>query len=107
MNNSLVTNTGVQQNIEEILGLKEMSVEEQQLFLDSVGSLIIESAVIKYIVGLDTDNRERFSDWLEENQRDEALLERSLDVYPDFAEVLTEEMGAFQSEALRLFGATA
>jgi hypothetical protein len=107
MNTSHHTYTGVQQSIEEILGLNDMSDEERQLFLANVGALVIESAVLKYIVGLDVSAREQFDAWLEVNHKDEALLERSLEVYPEFAEVLAEEMGAFQSEALRLFGVTA
>jgi hypothetical protein len=107
MNTSLVTQNGVQNSIEEILGLNDMPAEEQQLFLASVGALIIESAVLKYVVGISSELRDEFAVWLEENQKDESLLERSFHVYPAFAEVLTEEMGAFQSEALRLFGVTA
>ncbi len=107
MNTLLHTPSTIQHTIEEILGLNDMSAEEQQIFLANVGALIIESAVLKYVVGLDPVSLKQFDSWLTVNQQAETLLERSLIAYPDFAEVFAEEMGAFQSEALRLFAVTA
>ena len=63
MNTSLITTKRLPGDIEEILGLKEMSVEEQEDFLLSVGTLIIESAVTKFIVSILPDERLAFELW--------------------------------------------
>ncbi len=104
MNTTHTVASGVQQEIEEILGLNEMSLEEQQQFLESVGALVIESAVLKFVVSVMPSEREMFEAWLESHQKSDTLLEEALVAYPAFAEILTEEMEAFQSESKRFLG---
>jgi hypothetical protein len=94
----------IQDDIEYILGLPDMPEEERLQFMEAVGALVIESAVLKFIVSIMPGEREAFELWLEAHRQDNDLLEQALDVYPLFAEILTEEMSAFQSEAKRLFG---
>ncbi|MEK7462203.1 MAG: hypothetical protein AAB618_01380 [Patescibacteria group bacterium] len=106
MNTSLITTKRLPGDIEEILGLKEMSVEEQEDFLLSVGTLIIESAVTKFIVSILPDERLAFELWLETHNEDDNLFERALEAYPLFAEILREETAAFQGETKRLLGVT-
>jgi hypothetical protein len=88
----------------DILGLHEMSHEEQDSFLTRVGELIIESAVLRFVIPLEEADQENFNSWLYAQQFDEALLQSACEIYPRFAEILTEEMDAFQGEAKRLFG---
>jgi hypothetical protein len=105
MNDTLTTiHSSIQNNIEYILGLPDMSTEEQEQFMEAVGVLVIESAVLKFIVSIMPGEREAFELWLEAHRQDNDLLERSLETYPLFAEILTEEINAFQSEAKCLFG---
>jgi hypothetical protein len=93
----------IQDDIEHILGLPDMSREEQGQFMEAVGSLVIESAVLKFIVSIMPVEREAFEVWLEAHRQDNDLLEQALEAYPLFAEIMTEEINAFQSEAKRLF----
>lgn len=104
MNDTLITirNT-VQEDIGHILGLPDMSEEEQQQFMEAVGVLVIESAVTKFAVSILPGERAAFELWLEAHRQDNELLERAIDAYPLFAEILTEEINAFQEEAKRLF----
>jgi hypothetical protein len=106
MNDTLILNhSEVGSDIEDILGLRDMSEDEQGLFLDAVGALVIESSVTKYVVSVMPEERMTFEQWLEAHQKDEDLLEKACQTHPLFAEILTEEMEVFQSEAKRLFGA--
>lgn len=104
MNTTTLQKPALSQDIGEILGLNTMSHEEQSDFLNRVGELIIESAVLRYVVTLEPSERDAFTAWLETHQYDETLLQDACENYPDFAEILTEEMDAFQSEAKRMFG---
>lgn len=104
--NTMISTSTIQNDIEEILGLRDMSEEEQGSFLHRVGELIIESAVLKYVVSLSDEDRFTFDVWLEAYHHDERLLEVACETYPLFAETLTNEMDVFQSEAKRLFGVT-
>ena len=105
MNDSPITiQSTIQNDIEHILGLPDMSEEEQMQFMEAVGALVIESAVLKFIVSILPAEHEAFEVWLEMHRHDNDLLERALEQYPLFAEILTEEINAFQSEAKRLFG---
>ena len=96
--------SAIHNDIEYILGLPDMSVQEREQFMDAVGTLVIESAVLKFIVSIMPGEREAFELWLEVHRQDNDLLEHALETYPLFAEILTEEMNAFQSEAKRFFG---
>lgn len=93
----------VQEDIGYILGLSDMSDEEQQQFMEAVGVLVIESAVTKFIISVLPGERAAFEFWLETHRQDNELLERAIDTYPLFAEILKEEIDVFQEEAKRLF----
>jgi hypothetical protein len=101
--NSLASTNSVQKSIEEILGLNDMSNAERQMFLESVGALIIESAVLKYVVGISEQARSTFGEWLENNQYKRTFFEQAFQNHPEFADVLAEEMQSFQSETFQLF----
>ncbi len=105
MNDTLTTiHSTIQNDIEYILGLPDMSVEEREQFVEAVGVLIIESAVLKFIVSILPGERAAFELWLDAHRQDNELLEQAIEAYPLFAEVLTDEINSFQSEAKRLFG---
>lgn len=101
---SLTIKSAIQDDIESILGLHDMSPEEKDQFMESVGALVIESAVLKFVVSVMPGEREAFELWLDTHSQDSNLMEAALSAYPLFAEILTEEIDAFQSEAKRLFG---
>ncbi len=108
MNDTLTTiQSSILRDIDYILGLSDMSSEEQEQFMEAVGTLVIESAVLKFIASILPAEREVFEMWLESHRQDNELLEHALETYPLFAEILTEEIEAFQGEAKRLFGARA
>ncbi len=84
-----------------------MSFEEQAMFFDRIGAMVIESAMLRFVVTLTQDARLSFEQWLEARQTNEDLIEAACETYPYFGELLTEEMQAFHSETKRLFAVTA
>ena len=102
MNDNNTISDVVTDDMSGFLGFAEMSEEEQSAFLEDVGSLVIESAVLKFMVSLLPGEQQAFELWLETHQEDTALLEKALEAYPLFAEMLTEEITAFQTEAKKL-----
>ncbi len=105
MNSLLSTNKiDAENSLEEILGLGEMSETEKRDFLNNVGKLVIESAVLKFVVSIPPEERIAFEEWLEAHGNEDDLFESSLKTYPLFADILQTEADAFYSEAKRLFG---
>lgn len=104
MTTSLATKNNLLDDIGQLLGLNDMEDMEQQVFLQNVGQVITESAVLRYVVSVSDKARIEFEVWLEANQYEDDLLILACDEYPDFAELLAEEMEAFKKDASRLLG---
>lgn len=102
--NTATTPVLLSNDIEDILGINDMSPQEATAFFTRVGEMIIESATLKYVVTLTEGERFAFQQWLGIRQANENLLQLSCEIHPAFAEILTEEMQMFQSETKRLFG---
>lgn len=105
--NTFTQPTKLSNDIESILGISDMLPEEQAMFFDRIGELVVESAVLRFVVTLTEDMRLAFEQWLEARQASEDLLQAACETYPHFGELLTEEMQAFHMETKRLFGVTA
>ena len=103
MNNTPVENSTVSQDdTQTIRDFSEMSERDQEDFLETAGTLVIQSAVLKFVVALSTGEQQAFESWLESHADDPDLIEKAVEAYPLFAEMLTEEIAAFQSETKRL-----
>jgi hypothetical protein len=100
-----VVTTTLHDDIGHLLGLHELDEDERNIFLQNVGELIIESATLRYMTGLSPEQREVFESWLELHENDENLIEQSLETYPEFAQIVSEEIQAFQSESRTLLNA--
>jgi hypothetical protein len=94
MNDNNTMSDVVKDDMSAFLGLADMSETEREEFLETVGSVVIESAILKFMVSL----------WLETHKEDSDVLEKALEAYPLFAEIVKEEMEAFQSETRRILG---
>lgn len=92
------------EDISEVLGLPDMAEEERLDFYEHVGELIIESATLRYMVGLNPEERADFEIWIDAHQDNEQVIEAAAERFPDFAEMLMSELAAFRSEAVRVMG---
>lgn len=92
------------EDISEVLGLPDMAEDERLDFYEHVGELIIESATLKYMVGLNPEERADFEAWIDAHQESEQVIEAAAERFPEFAETLMSELAAFRSEAVRVMG---
>lgn len=93
-------NNILEENIAELFGFDEMTEEEKMEFLDGVGSVIMESAFLRFLATQEEEIVESFQKALENANEDEQSLETLMEQYPDFAQVLEEEVAAFKQEAV-------
>jgi hypothetical protein len=89
-------------SVGQALGINEMSDEELESFLSKIGSIVMQSATLRYMVELTERERNEFSKWLENNQDKENLVELAMEEYPAFTRILNEEVESFQQEAKKL-----
>lgn len=91
-------------DISEVLGLPDMAEDERLDFYEHVGELIIESATLRYLVGLNPEEQADFQTWIDAHQENEQVIEAATERFPDFAEMLIAETAAFRGEAVRVMG---
>lgn len=93
------TSNILEENINELFGVSDMTEAERVELLDGVGGAIIESALLRYVTSADEIVLNAFEQYLEKYADDPTLLERLLADFPNFAVLLEEEIIAFKKEA--------
>lgn len=83
-----------QQDMQKALGIAEMSESERDSFLEKLGTMAIESALLRFVVTLSAEERTLFNIWLEEQNELEELLVSAEEKYPELAAILDEEVSA-------------
>jgi VIT1/CCC1 family predicted Fe2+/Mn2+ transporter len=69
-------------------------------FIEEVGTLIFQSALMQFIVGLEKEESDAFEVFIEEHVSHESFIEEVCAAYPDFEKILDAQMRAFQSEII-------
>lgn len=96
--------TQISPSLVKALGLNEMTEEEQADFFETLGQIAVESALLRYSVSLSNTEREAFRGWVESQDDLEVLLKESADTYPEFAEILDEEVTAMHDSIVKMVG---
>lgn len=91
-------------DLEPILGLGALDDRERSEFLDSIGEVVFESATLRYLGEVSSEEQSLFSTWIQAHASDENMLTRLCDTYPQFENFLVEEIANFKSDAIRVFG---
>lgn len=94
-----IFNNLLKKDISELFGFDGMTEEEKADFLDSVGSAMIESSILRYLSNISDERVVEFESFLEEFADDEEVFEKLLDRFPEFETILTEEIADFKIEA--------
>ncbi len=102
MNDKTSLVNSIQDDISSLLGLSDMSEQERQEFFETISSLVIEAAVLKFLVSLQLEQQQAFGLWLETYLETGDLFQEAQRTYPLFAEILMEEMQTFQAETKKL-----
>lgn len=69
-------------------------------FIEEVGTLIFQSALMQQIVSLPEEKADAFNSFIENHIEHESFMEELIAEYPDFEKILEKELQAFQSEII-------
>ena len=94
--------TEIQNNLMDLFHFSEMSDEEKAVFLADLGSLIMESSVIRFLSESDESTGEHFARMLEAYADKDDLHILLSDAFPMFKVILEEETEAFRADALKV-----
>ncbi len=100
--NTLTTSTILEENITELLGIDDMPEAEQVLFINDIGALMLEGALLKYLVVLSEPEQEKLLTWMETEIANERMLSDLLKMHPSFESFLAEEIKDFKMDAARV-----
>lgn len=76
----------------------ELPVNEQEAFLEEVGTIIFKSTVTQFLTTVSDDEAKAFEAFVEEHVGSENFIDEITIEYPEFRLLLEEEMEAFQKE---------
>jgi hypothetical protein len=96
-----MNNTATQKNtpaLTELLAFDSLPEAEQAAMVDEIGGLVLQSALLVYLVDRTPDEQKQFEQFIDAQADNEKFLELLLAAYPDFAIVLTNEAEALQKE---------
>ena len=94
----------LQQNIAPLLGIDQLSPDEQAVFLSDIGDLVFESALLRLVADLTPDQESSLDHYLETEPQSEVLMEYLFTHHKGFEKILEEEIIAFKEEAIEVFG---
>lgn len=92
------------QDISKEIGLDVLTPPEQESFVAEIGQTILDGALMRLVAGLSDEQGTALAHYLEDEPTAEILLKHLFDHYPQFEEILTEEIVAFKEETVALFG---
>jgi len=75
-----------------------MNAEELE-FVEEIGVLVFESALVRYLKEVDEATLHFFEQFIEENATNETFMEDLCVAYPDFKAVLEAELKDFKEDA--------
>lgn len=94
----------LEQDISTLFGLGSLSEDEKTELLDNIGSIIMESASLRFMVESDEKTVSQFEEIIEANAENENMINVLLETFPRFGEILEEEVVAFKEQALEVLG---
>lgn len=90
--------TTLQKDISKLVGLDSLTPAEQEAFLSEVGEVVLESALLRLVAGLTEEQGLALDHYLEDEPGVDVLMKHLVDHYPQFEEILKEEVVAFKEE---------
>ncbi len=94
----------IESKLGDLFGIKEMSEAQKADFVERVGNIVMESAILRLLSTLDEKQVEELETKLVEDVEAEELFAHLLKNYPEFETIIAEEMAAFQNEAEQIMG---
>jgi hypothetical protein len=92
MTTTQTTNTATETTLDELEG------EEQQVFLEEVGTLVFQSALMRYLQVTEAGEAAAFETFVDAHVASESFMDELCAEYPEFRSLLTDEMAAFRED---------
>lgn len=92
----------LKQNIADVLGISDLSLEEQAAFLSEVGDVIFETSLVRLVSLLSEEQQQALDQYLETQPEPDVLLAHLLEHHPDFASILDAVVVEFKEDALKV-----
>jgi len=89
----------LEQNIAQVLGIDTLSPEEQASFLAEVGDTIFQSSLVRLVSSLSEDQQFAFEQYIDTEPEPEVLLQHMLEHYTEFKTILEEVVTEFKEDA--------
>jgi hypothetical protein len=78
--------------------INNQSQVEEQEFINEVGTLVFQSAIMVFLATEGESKAEEFEDFVNKNVESNHFMEDLCEHYPEFEKILQEEMLAFQKK---------
>lgn len=99
-----VNETAGELDLVKILGLSGLEGEELENMLSSIGSLIMESVLLRVVAGLTDEEAAALDSYATSNPSPVELYDYMKTRVPELDTLFEEESAAFREECARIFG---
>lgn len=94
-----MNDTLLKKDISKLFALDEVDDAEQQVFIDEIGEVVIETALVRFIKTLDERSTSALSYYVDTKPTTEMLLTHLFESYPDFERTLEEAILEIKQDA--------
>jgi hypothetical protein len=100
-----MTTTQVQNSIDPLktLFLENPEGEDQQIFIEEMGTLVFQSALMQQMSNFSAEEAESFENFINNNIASDSFIDALCAEYPSFQQLLLQEMTALSSEVKEIF----
>lgn len=97
-------NNILQKNLVQTFGLDGLTDEEKATFLDELGTVVLETALVRFMTELSDEQVEAFDYYLETEPTPDALMEHLLKEYESFEPILKAAITEVKEDAVAVLG---
>lgn len=92
----------LEKNIVQILGIDTLAPEEQELFLEEIGSTILDAVLVRLSSVMTDSEVDALSQYLETNPEPQVLLAHIFEHYKDAESILVDVVTEFKTDAVEI-----
>lgn len=97
-------NSVLEKDISSLLGLTGLEGSERDDMLARIGSLVMESVLLRVIAGFNDEEALAFEKFAETNPEPEAMYDYMKERVPELDDIFDEEREAFREECVKVLG---
>lgn len=96
--------TILQQDLRDTFGFTELSPAEQEVFLEKLGTTVIDAALVSLVTELNEEQQASLNYYLDTEPNPEALLEHLLTQYESFEQILEQTIKELKEDVVSVLG---